>query len=518
MLGTSKIRVISSHYIEKSFGLDLRSLALFRIGLALVIIIDLSYRLSDLKAHYTDFGILPRGPLLEKFLDHRYWSFHLFSGTVFYQSLLFIIAIFIAFLLLVGFRTRTATILSWILLVSLHNRNPMVLNSGDVELRLLLFWAIFLPLGAYYSVDSALDTNFQLLPKRTISLCTLALTMQVCFVYWFAWLHKSDPIWHQEGSAVYYALSIDQFATPFGHFLLKFPSLLSFTTIVTLWIELLVPFLLFIPFKNDFFRLVTVVTFILLHLSFRAGLEIGLFAVISIVAWLAFIPSLFWNAIQCQLGGFVNLIFKLRPFRLLGKIIYNLLVKINLQNNFLCKQEFPHSRKTNYSKINNLIVFILILCVTLWNLHTFAPNRYKLPALVREINLALRLDQKWDMFAPYPLIDDGWYVIPGILTDGTKVNLFQDDQPITWEKPSLVSGTYPNQRWRKYMMNLHMKKNSEYRLYYGKYLCNNWNNRHENNQKLQKFSIYFMLEQTLPNYQKPTIEKLNLWNHYCFKE
>ena len=48
------------------------------------------------------------------------------------------------------------------------------------------------------------DTKgFEVLPKRTISFGTLALTMQVCFVYWFSWLHKSDPIWHQEGSAVY---------------------------------------------------------------------------------------------------------------------------------------------------------------------------------------------------------------------------------------------------------------------------------------------------------------------------
>ena len=54
-------------------------------------------------------------------------------------------------------------------------------------------------------------------------------------------------------------------------------------------------------------------------------------------------------------------------------------------------------------------------------------------------------------------------------------------------------------------------------IYYGKFLCNNWNNRHENKQKLQNFSIYFMLETTLPNYQKPKIEKLNIWNHYCFK-
>jgi small subunit ribosomal protein S8 len=36
---------------------------------------------------------------------------------------------------------------------------PEVLNGGDVLLRLLLFWAIFLPLGARWAVDSYHDTR-----------------------------------------------------------------------------------------------------------------------------------------------------------------------------------------------------------------------------------------------------------------------------------------------------------------------------------------------------------------------
>ncbi|NET13417.1 MAG: hypothetical protein F6K08_11435, partial [Okeania sp. SIO1H6] len=44
--------------LEKLFGLDLRSLALFRIGLALIIITDLIIRAGDLTAHYSDAGVL----------------------------------------------------------------------------------------------------------------------------------------------------------------------------------------------------------------------------------------------------------------------------------------------------------------------------------------------------------------------------------------------------------------------------------------------------------------------------
>ena len=36
----------------------------------------------------------------------------------------------------------------------------------------------------------------------------------------------------------------------------------------------------------------------------------------------------------------------------------------------------------------------------------------------------LRLEQYWNMFAPYPLRDDGWYVIDGTLSDGQKFDVF----------------------------------------------------------------------------------------------
>ncbi|HBY80263.1 MAG TPA: hypothetical protein DEG47_25360, partial [Cyanobacteria bacterium UBA11148] len=95
--------------LEELFGLDLRSLAVFRIGLGLLLIIDLIDRSRDLNAHYTDFGILPRAPLIEKFLNPWFWSVHVFSGQALFQGILFVIAGLIALLLLIGYRTRLVT-------------------------------------------------------------------------------------------------------------------------------------------------------------------------------------------------------------------------------------------------------------------------------------------------------------------------------------------------------------------------------------------------------------------------
>jgi hypothetical protein len=49
--------------LAEIFGFDLRSLALFRIALALVVLVDLSVRFSEVTAHYSELGVLPLGSL-----------------------------------------------------------------------------------------------------------------------------------------------------------------------------------------------------------------------------------------------------------------------------------------------------------------------------------------------------------------------------------------------------------------------------------------------------------------------
>src|SRR5215210_7563587 len=67
-------------------GADLRSLAAFRVALALLVLADLFNRARDLTAHYTDAGVMPRvsltlAPDTQLFLEARAaaspWAFSL---------------------------------------------------------------------------------------------------------------------------------------------------------------------------------------------------------------------------------------------------------------------------------------------------------------------------------------------------------------------------------------------------------------------------------------------------------
>ena len=51
--------VLSLAGLREIFGIDLRTMALFRVGLGALLLADLALRARDLTAHYTDAGILP---------------------------------------------------------------------------------------------------------------------------------------------------------------------------------------------------------------------------------------------------------------------------------------------------------------------------------------------------------------------------------------------------------------------------------------------------------------------------
>ena len=173
---------------EKMSPLDFRSLALVRILLGFCIVIDLVVRASDLRAHYTDEGVLPRGALLGDLLHSRwYYSFHYISGEPIFQGLLFLLAGVVAVGLILGFRTRLCAIASWLLLVSLHARNPMVLNGGDTLLKMLLFWAMFLPLGRFWSVDSLYYERAE--KVSYVSIAAFCFVLQLCIMYWLSLIH-----------------------------------------------------------------------------------------------------------------------------------------------------------------------------------------------------------------------------------------------------------------------------------------------------------------------------------------
>ncbi len=489
--------------LQELFSVDPRSLALFRIALALLIIFDLIVRATSLRAHYTDFGMLPRGPLLESFSSPWRISIYYANGKAWFQAVLFILNGLFALMLLLGYRTALATFLCWFFMVSLHNRNVMVLQAGDIYFHQLLFWSLFLPLGASFSLDRCwVGGNFPAkLSKPFLSMGSAGFFLQVAFVYWFTFLHKMTGnaflVWWKQAEGVYRALNVDQFTTPLGYWVLKFPVLVTVLNYMVILFEGLGPFLLLSPVANATFRFYGVLGFIAMHMGFNACMILGPFPWVCSIAVLPFLPSSIWDWLLSR--RLVTQVLKFDLSAFFKKLAYE-------------SRHFISVRPVWFA---NLFAGASLLFILWWNIGNVFP-KVAMPKSLHGYGMTLYLDQQWAMFSP-PLTDDGWYVIPGKLKNGKEVDVFTDGGPVKWEKPGLVAYTYKMERWRKYMMNLWLREHAPHRQYYGKYLCRDWNERHKGDEQLEQFEIFFMREDTLPNYQYSPPVKVSIWKHWCFK-
>jgi hypothetical protein len=596
-------------YLRAAYSLDLRSLALFRIALGSVLLGDLIVRASDLRAFYTDFGVLPRAALLDKFSPAERFSVHLMSGQSIFEVFLFFVAAVFMVMLVLGVRTKLATAMSWFLLVSVQTRNPAILQGGDVYMRLLTFIAVFLPLGAVYSVDSALDTS----PKEErrgrrfslFSVAGLALFVQVACVYLFAVLLKTSPQWRKEFSAVYYALNIQQMSTPLGRLLLHFPKLLPWLTRWTLFQEGSLPFLLITPLIAGPARFLAVLMILVLHASLGFSIRLGHFPFIACAAALPLLPGWFWerkwvrrlmpwSSGEANYGSGIRIYYDkncpfcfkavhlLRTFLIVpgvelvpaqdvptmelemrehqswivaepdGKhwhgwqglaevfsysplfpwmtpIMRRNWVALAGEDLYRDIEKYRHifSRYTDWIKprrmqvrttlLVNIVGLLLIAAVVKWNLSAIHGVRFR--PWEESTVLTLDLDQRWDMFSPNPLTYDGWYVIDGRLRNRDEVNVLHPNQPVSFDQPTDISDQYKNERWRKYLMNLYLPENSNYRLYYGRYICRSWNTERSANdpQILVSFDIYFMGHQNSIAHPPVGFNRNLLWHHECFK-
>ena len=481
--------------IHNVFAVDLRSLALWRVALAALGLTDLVIRAGDLVAFYTDQGAFPRQAALEYYRTKTVVSLHLLSGDSAIQAALFLVAGAALVALLLGYRTRLAAFWAFVFLASIHVRTPPLLQAGDTLLRVLFFWSLFLPLGARCSLDAVLNPRPSP-PNRHLSVGSAALLIQVAMMYVCSALFKTGDEWRVDGTAIYYALQLDYMVTPVGAWLRQWSDLLPVLTRFVYHFELVAPFFLFCPVFSTALRGLLLPAFALMHLAFGLCLKIGLFPWIGAAALIPFIPAAGWDwlgrriaAKGARLSEFVRAFLPLRP---------------------------PSQRA---GRIGSVACAFFLLYTAAWNAASLPQTPFSMPASLKWIGELVQLEQTWDMFAPRPSQSNGWFVMPGLLADGTAVDVYRRTMsPSERKKPRDGSAYFANYRWRKFLLTLAHQKHESYRFYYGRYLCQQWNASHHGDEQLKTFSIYFAEEKTLlyPAAEQ-TVEVL-LWRHDCFKK
>jgi hypothetical protein len=475
-----KTKTDVSPWLKMVFGLDLRSLALFRVSMGCVLLWDLLQRWMDRSALYSDEGVLDADGALSIALDGQ-WSLHVLSDAFLYQQCLWLLAVGSAVMLVIGYRTRWATLLSWLLLLSLHVRNPYVLIGGDVLMRLLLFWGLFLPLGAKASLDSRRLSTQTDRPHQVASMASAAFLLQLMAMYVFTALLKTGPEWHGEANAVELAVHIDNFGTHLGAWLGQYPALAAFLTRFTYGLELFGPLLLFSPIAPGLMRFVLTATFILFHVGHALCLELGFFPIICIAAWTACLPHWFWERPFAQaVSSFLCRHFPLKAHE-------------NTENEAESDGPKSQCRPKLLQRLRSGGLFALLLVVFAWNLGTLIRTRDHIPRPLRFATRALGLDQAWRMFAPSPARLDGWIVVGGLDQRERQIDVYREGQPSSFERPKRVSVAYGSVRWRKFFGHLAAAAQaSELAERTAAYYCRFWNQTSSEAEQVSEVSIFHL--------------------------
>ncbi|MGZ6540195.1 MAG: HTTM domain-containing protein [Bacteroidia bacterium] len=470
-------------WLRKGYKLDLRALSLMRIGIGTVVLADLIIRSTAMEAHYTSEGVLPVSLLLEYDFKPLRWSFHYLSDTFAYQSFLFVLHGLITLFLIFGFRTRLFSILSWIFIVSLQNRNPFIQQGGDDLLRLTIFWGMFIPWGAFYSLDR--KRSSMLPAKYYFSIANFGYLLLISAVYFFSALYKTSPEWRTEGTAIYYALSLDQIRVGMGDWLYGHPLLMKgLTFFVYYGLEIIAPLIILLPSSR--MRAIGALGIIMLHIGIVLNLYVGLFYIIGITSALGLLPSKLMDRLDAII---------LRSKQELNNSYYK------------CRNGFKKIKSLNLMKAAFLaFVIILSLLMSLGNCAWFP---FKVNYRMQYVTNALKLEQFWGMFSPYIYKKDGWYIYRGLKKDNSVWDIYNDKPGTDTIKPAHIDKMYPTDRWRKFAENYQRDNYNFMRPYYCQYLLKKWNRHHPDNQ-IDGLNIIFLEEETLPDYKTSPLKQKNV--------
>jgi len=415
------------------FGtVDPRPFAIFRILLGLTVLHDLVDFTRDLRAFITDEGMLPRGAVR----DWYAWTAFDLVGGVPAVSALYLAGVLAVVAFTLGWRTRVATVASWLFLISLHHRNYYVTDGGDDLVRILFFYAMFADLGAAYGLDAVRN------PSRVTDIPAFVprlLQLHVAVLYFCASRLKFRRGWLHD-NVIFAALQLDGFARPPGAWLLGFPRLCRLVTKAVWAMEGLFAFAAFAPFWRQRTRALAIALGVAIQGGILLTMRVGVFTEAMLAAMSLWLQPEWIDRAEAWVRGRRSLPADARPTRLVVGRPWENVVAILLGVQFV---------------------------FAVWDL--FIGRRFPLPNLVRDERDLIGIVQPAGLFDV--VYDIPRWSAPGVLADGTPVDVLAVVAPGAEPRGPALSFS----RWNKFTF-----KEREHPFLFpqlGAYLCRGYEER-----------------------------------------
>lgn len=274
---------------------DATSLCVFRILFGFFLFLNGISLVEDFHEWYGigDTALVPLSDSLNFYSNVRINIFKWLSPTEMSAWFVLLTYILSSVFIMIGFKTRVSTIVCFILMVSLQNRNYAILNSGDTLMRCMLFLMMFAPTQVKYSVDAYLRHKDGAPYQTDVPLVTIRLMqLQFSLVYFATTLFKLKGYDWVDGTAVYYTSRLVNFQRLVLPIVFDFPFLVKFATWSALFIEFAMGTLVWVKEL----RIPVLIAGLLLHLGIELSMSIGFFEWVMIAAYILFLEprEVFW--------------------------------------------------------------------------------------------------------------------------------------------------------------------------------------------------------------------------------
>ena len=411
---------------------------MFRVGLGALIVADMLLRSRSFGLYYTDTGLVTSELAARHTAEHAVSVYFLTSGTSAIAAL-FVLQTLVGISLAIGYRSRASSVLALLFVASLDHHNPFVLSYADTLFRLLLFWAIFLPLGERWSVD-AVHSNGR--PRGAVGGVFAALALaQMVVMYVVNGIHKLESELWRSGEAAPLVLGIDEMTFLLGDFVRQYPTaleyggLLWFYMLLTAWLLVLLPGRARIAFGS---------LFVGGHLSFALTVRIGAFAYVALVGLMLFLPAVFWRDLEsiARQAGVDRLPGRLRAR---GRRLASVLPAFRV-----VPQPYAAASTAVTTGVGVAVLAALgvVAVVFVFNAGAVVTDGgYDQRALndavadhpagtyAHSAAESVGITQpEWSVFAPQPRTTDRYYVFGARTADGERLDVF-NDRPFTWDRP-----------------------------------------------------------------------------------
>ncbi len=224
------------------------------------------------------------------FFIHENWNFTTLAYAV------IVLGILSAFLMMIGWKSRYTAFLTWLIWVSLWNRNPLLMDGDDAILKMMCFYLMLSPCANCWSVDAYIrkaSKHVVVWPLRLIQ-------FQIALIYFVSGWVKFHSVEWNDGSIIQYVLIHPEYSRWNGWVIIDSPLIKSLLAGLAWFIrdwELFFPVLLLNPYT----RRLSILIGVLFHLGLLLTMHLRWFPVIMLSLYPALLSNSFFTEIENKL-------------------------------------------------------------------------------------------------------------------------------------------------------------------------------------------------------------------------